>query len=136
MPQTLRAHRETLRRLGSVYKQLNAPFGAFGMDTLPASTKAIKSGTPADDSTYTALEGDIASLTTQRDALASQIRAALDGGRLRGRRDQRAAGEGLDQPGRGSARRGGGAGFLSRITSEGSSSRHAPGSSPSSVRPA
>ena len=29
VPQTLRAHRETLRRLGEVYKQLNAPFGEF-----------------------------------------------------------------------------------------------------------
>jgi hypothetical protein len=78
VPQTLNAHRETLRRLGNVYKQLNAPFGAFGMNTLSASTKAIESGTPANDSTYTSLEGDIASLTTQRDALASQIRAALN----------------------------------------------------------
>ena len=78
VPQTLNAHRETLRRLGNVYKQLNAPFGAFGMHTLSASTKAIESGTPADDGAYTSLEGDIASLTAQRDALASQIRAALN----------------------------------------------------------
>jgi hypothetical protein len=78
VPQTLRAHRETLRRLGAVYKQLNAPFGAFGMHTLAASTKAIESGTSADDSNYTSLEGQITALTTQRDALASQIRAALN----------------------------------------------------------
>src|SRR6476619_169132 len=78
VPQTLNAHRETLRRLGTAYKQLNAPFGAFGMHTLAASTKAIESGTPADDGTYTSLEGEIASLTSQRDALASQIRAALN----------------------------------------------------------
>jgi hypothetical protein len=78
VPETLRAHRETLRRLGKVYKQLNAPFGSFGMDTLAASTQAIESGSPADDSTYTSLEDQIASLTTQRDALASQIRAGLN----------------------------------------------------------
>jgi hypothetical protein len=78
VPQTLRAHRETLRRLGAVYKQLNAPFGEFAMDTLVASTRAIESGTPVDDSTYTALEGQIEALTTRRDALASQIRAALN----------------------------------------------------------
>src|SRR5262249_5242138 len=42
VPQSLRAHRETLRRLGEVYKQLNAPFGRFGMDTLTISTRAIK----------------------------------------------------------------------------------------------
>jgi hypothetical protein len=78
VPETLRAHRETLRRLGAVYKQLNAPFGTFAMDTLVASTRAIESGSPADDSTYTGLEGQIEALTTRRDALASQIRAALN----------------------------------------------------------
>jgi hypothetical protein len=78
VPETLRAHRETLRRLGAVYKQLNAPFGTFAMDTLVASTRAIESGSPADDSTYTGLEGQIEALTAQRDALASQIRAALN----------------------------------------------------------
>jgi hypothetical protein len=78
VPKTLRAHRETLRRLGTVYKQLNAPFGAFATDTLVASTRAIESGSLADDSTYAALEGQIEALTAERDALASQIRAALN----------------------------------------------------------
>jgi hypothetical protein len=78
VPKTLRAHRETLRRLGTVYKQLNAPFGAFATDTLVASTRAIESGSLADDSTYAALEGQIEALAAERDALASQIRAALN----------------------------------------------------------
>jgi hypothetical protein len=78
VPETLRAHRETLRRLGAVYKQLNAPFGSFAMDTLAASTRALKSGTAADDGTYTTIEGRIQSLTSARDALASEIRAALE----------------------------------------------------------
>jgi hypothetical protein len=78
VPQSLRAHRETLRRLGDVYKQLNAPFGQFAGSVLVASTRAIKSGTSANDSTYTSTEGQIASLTSQRDALATQIRNALD----------------------------------------------------------
>jgi outer membrane murein-binding lipoprotein Lpp len=77
--QSLRAHRETLRRLGTVYKQLNAPFGAFSMSVLKASTQAIKSGSATNDSTYETLEGRIGALTSRRDALASQIRAALDG---------------------------------------------------------
>jgi hypothetical protein len=79
VPQSLRAHRETLRRLGDVYKQLNAPFGEFGMAALAASTNAIKSGSTANDSRYTALETQLSALTSQRDALASQIRGALDG---------------------------------------------------------
>jgi hypothetical protein len=76
--QTLRAHRETLRRLGEVYKQVNAPFGSFAMDTLAASTRAIKSGSSTDDSTYTAIENQITALTNERDTLASQIRGALN----------------------------------------------------------
>ena len=79
VPQTLRAHRETLLRLGAIYKQLNASFGQFAMDTLRASTKALKSGSAANDHTYTQIEGQIASLTAQRDALASQMKALLNG---------------------------------------------------------
>jgi hypothetical protein len=78
VPQTLIAHRETLRRLGEAYKQLNAPFGSFGMDVLIASTRAIKSGSVADDSRYSTIEGQIESITSQRDAVASQMRGLLD----------------------------------------------------------
>jgi hypothetical protein len=77
VPQTLRAHRETLIRLGDVYKQLNASFGSFAMDTLRASTKALASGSVANDSTYTTIENQIIDLTAQRDALAGQIKTAL-----------------------------------------------------------
>jgi hypothetical protein len=85
LPQTLRAHRETLLRLGAAYKQLNAPFGTFGMDTLVASTRAVKSGSASDDSTYTQIEGQLAALTGDRDALASQIRTALEGAAFSGK---------------------------------------------------
>ena len=84
VPQTLRAHRETLRRLGEVYKQLNAPFGGFAMNTLVDSTQAIKSGGASDDSSYTTIENCIQSLTQSRDVLATQIRAALDGAAFQG----------------------------------------------------
>jgi hypothetical protein len=78
VPQTLIAHRETLRRLGAAYKQLNAPFGVFSMSMLQASTRAIKSGSSTDDTVYASIEGQIATMTTSRDALAVQIRVALD----------------------------------------------------------
>jgi hypothetical protein len=71
---TLAANLATVERLGAVYKQLNAPFGTFGMATLSASTRALT----GDDATYTSIEGQIASLTTQRDALAAPIRTALN----------------------------------------------------------
>jgi hypothetical protein len=63
-------------QLSQSYEQLNASFGSFALDTLKASTKALAS---TDDSVYTSIEDQIADLTTQRDALASQIRAALNG---------------------------------------------------------
>jgi hypothetical protein len=74
LPRTLRAHREAVEGLGTVYKQLNAPFGVFGMATLAASTRALT----ADDATYARIETAIADLTARRDALASQVRSALD----------------------------------------------------------
>jgi len=84
VPQTLRAHRETLLRLGEVYKQVTASFGSFAMYTLVASTKALASGSSTDDSTYTTIEGKIADLTTQRNALMAQIRTGLNNAQFAG----------------------------------------------------
>jgi len=64
-------------QLAATYKQLNASFGSFAMDTLKASTRALASN-DAGDSTYASIEGQIQSLTSQRDALAAQIKVALD----------------------------------------------------------
>jgi hypothetical protein len=83
IPKELDQHKKTTDELGEVYKQLNAPFGSFAMNTLTASTRAIKSNS-AGDATYTSIESSIASLTSQRDALVAQIRAALDGAAFRG----------------------------------------------------
>jgi len=69
--------------LAQTYKQLNAPFGAFAMDTLKASTKALASNDPG-DATYTSIENQIQSLTSQRDALAAQIKSALEGAAFNG----------------------------------------------------
>ena len=48
------------------------------LNTLVVSTRAIESGSAADDSTYADIESQIDGLTAQRDALATQIRAALN----------------------------------------------------------
>jgi hypothetical protein len=69
--------------LAAAYKQLNAPFGEFGMAILRASTKALASN-DAGDGTYTSIEGQIQSLTGQRDALASQMKALLEGAEFNG----------------------------------------------------
>ena len=69
--------------LAAIYKQLNAPFGAFAMATLKASTKALASTDP-DDATYTSIESQIQLLTTQRDALANEIKQQLNGAEFNG----------------------------------------------------
>jgi hypothetical protein len=75
LPHSLIAHRATLLRLGDAYEQVNAAFGQFGMDLLTASTRALNS---TDESVYNSIEGSIQDLTSQRDALAGQIKAALN----------------------------------------------------------
>jgi hypothetical protein len=68
-------HGESSQLLGALYKQLDAPYGAFDHLLVVASTNGIKS----DDATYLATERAIQSLTAQRDALALQMRDVLDG---------------------------------------------------------
>jgi phospholipase C len=65
-----------LDALGALYKQLNASFGDFSMNTLCASTAALGS-TSAGDTTYSSIENALQSLGAQRDTLANAIRAAL-----------------------------------------------------------
>ena len=77
LPVSLRVHHPSLEMLGSSYKQLMASFGSFSMDTLKASTRALASN-DAGDATYNQIEGQIASLTSQRDALAAEIRTGIN----------------------------------------------------------
>ena len=77
VPAAVGADQATAESLGDYYKRINAPFGQFALDMLSTSTKALK-GSDSGDATYTSKEASIASLTSQRDALAVQIRTALD----------------------------------------------------------
>ena len=77
IPSAVKKNLAGFNQLADAYKQLNAPFGTFAMNTLKASTTALASN-DAGDSTYNSIEGQIQSLTAQRDALAAQIKAALD----------------------------------------------------------
>ncbi|MBV8930418.1 MAG: hypothetical protein JO152_14960 [Mycobacteriaceae bacterium] len=61
--------------LGALYKQLDAPYGAFDHWLIVASTNGIKS----DDATYVATESAIQSLAAQRDALVLEMRSVLYG---------------------------------------------------------
>ena len=85
VPASLTQHRGTLMRLAAAYKQLNAPFGQFGMDTLTAATSAMQTGSAANDSAYTAFDQALAALTAERDTLAGTIRDALSAAAFDGR---------------------------------------------------
>jgi hypothetical protein len=70
--------------LSQIYKQLDACVGQFGLKTLSISTTALESGSASDDSTYTNLENQLASLGSQRNALASQMISLLEGAEFSG----------------------------------------------------
>jgi hypothetical protein len=78
VPQSLRAHRDTLIRLAQVYKQLDACVGQFGLTTLAVSTRAMESSSSG-DTTYTTLENELVSAGSQRDALGAQMIGLLEG---------------------------------------------------------
>jgi hypothetical protein len=63
--------------LAAAYKQLNAPLGQFGLDSLTAATAAIESN-DVHDVTYHSVETQISQLTNQRNVLAAQIIAVLN----------------------------------------------------------
>ena len=76
LPPGMRAHRGTLLRLGRTFTQLEAPVGAFGLDTLRASTRALASNSPG-DATYTGIENALQRLGAARDTVGERMRALL-----------------------------------------------------------
>jgi len=77
LPASVNNNLDILVQLGQVYKQINAPFGQVGKDSLKVSTAALVSNSP-NDATYTNLENRISGWRTRRDALAAQVKAILD----------------------------------------------------------
>ncbi|WP_018266546.1 hypothetical protein [Methylosinus sp. LW4] len=75
---------EGYAHLARVYKQLNAPLGALGKASLAVATRAIN----GDDASYAAFLSILQRLTADRDALALEIKTALDGAAFQGRRLQ------------------------------------------------
>jgi hypothetical protein len=78
-PVRLRGHTETLRELARVFKQINAPFGQLAANALKISTFALASGDPSNDAIYTTLSNKLLGWTAQRNAIAHEMRAMLDG---------------------------------------------------------
>jgi hypothetical protein len=75
VPQSLRAHRATLERLGAAYKQINAPLGQFGLDVLGISDAAVRS---TNEAHYAELSTAIQQLGAERNAIAGRMRTVLE----------------------------------------------------------
>jgi len=70
--------------LAQTYKQIDACVGQLGLATLATSTRALESGSSSDDSTYTNLENQLISISSQRDTLAAQMIALLENAEFNG----------------------------------------------------
>jgi hypothetical protein len=84
LPEVIRQNRALFTQLAQVYKQIDACVGQLGLATLAVSTNALESGSSSDDSTYTNLENHLISINSQRDALAAQMIALLEGSEFNG----------------------------------------------------
>ncbi len=84
LPGSMRADTRLLVRLGDSFTQINAAVGAFGLDTLKASTRALASGSPK-DATYTRIENELIRLGSERDAIVSLMKTELYGAAFGGR---------------------------------------------------
>jgi hypothetical protein len=73
LPRALRRN-ENFLELAQAYKQLNAPVGSVGLNSLRFANRSILS----DDAVYGRFLGKIADITGQRDALAAEIKPLLD----------------------------------------------------------
>jgi hypothetical protein len=79
LPRSLRAHHETVRQLGVLYKQILGSAAEFAQDTLAYSTRGLSGGSATDDHQYGATEVTLTWLDTWRDRIADQIGAQLLG---------------------------------------------------------
>jgi hypothetical protein len=75
LPDSLRDSLFTYTALAQAYKQINATKGPLGVNSLVAANQAITS----DDATYQRFLAQIGAVTTERDALAAQMIALLNG---------------------------------------------------------
>jgi hypothetical protein len=82
LPDSLEDQLWLFRLLARAYKQINAPVGELGRDTLAASTKALA----GDDATYASLEAKLADIGARRDAVAAKMIQGLEDAAFQGKR--------------------------------------------------
>jgi hypothetical protein len=76
LPWTIRADEPAYDALAAAYKQLDAPYGQFGLQTLAADTSAVASNT-SNDATYTDMTFQLQACESKRTALAARIQSVL-----------------------------------------------------------
>jgi hypothetical protein len=82
LPHGIRDGVENFVELATAYKQLTAPLGSVGRNSLVFANRSIV----ADDTTYAHYLATLGTVTTNRDALAGQIRTVLDSAAFAGQR--------------------------------------------------
>src|SRR5258706_160333 len=81
LPPAIRQRLENFTELAEVYKQLNAPLGELGRASLVYANRSVTDA----DRAYAPYLTKITDITSQRDALASDIKTVLDGAAFRNR---------------------------------------------------
>jgi hypothetical protein len=77
LPWTIRVDERGYEDLDAAYKQLDAPFGEFGLQTLDADTTALASNS-TNDATYTGTDSQLAACESARTSLVGQIQPVLE----------------------------------------------------------
>ena len=85
-PDSVSGDRGELDELGAVYKQLDAPFGEFGLDTLDADTRALATSSTG-DAAYTGMDRQLQACESARAGLLPAIQHALGDAEAGGRFD-------------------------------------------------
>ena len=84
LPNGVRENSSTFVELAAALKQINAPFGQLGKDSLKISTVALN-GNDRNDATYNRLERELTNITAARDALAGRMLVLLENAEFSGR---------------------------------------------------
>lgn len=79
LPALARRSSDELLAARDAYKRINAPFGDFSLAVLRISTAGVRGGADA----RAKADARIADLATRRDALANELRGAIDGSSVR-----------------------------------------------------
>jgi hypothetical protein len=91
LPRGIRERTEDFIELAQIFKQLNAPLGSVGRNSLVYANRSITS----DDATYAKYLAKIGSISTDRDALAGEIKTVLNAAAFASQPVHEGSGDGL-----------------------------------------